>query len=123
MIDAAGNCGMQYIYNEKGWLVEVRSVGPDLKPLQVKAGWVISRNQLDDSGRVRRTTFHGLSEEPVLREGGYHGSMLNTTTMAMRSRTLILVWIRNLRCSLRASRFFVPPTIRMAMLLERPITD
>ncbi|MEY2482286.1 MAG: hypothetical protein QOK24_814 [Verrucomicrobiota bacterium] len=88
MIDAAGNCGMQYIYNEKGWLVELRSVGPDLKPLQVKEGWVISRNQLDTLGRVRRTTFHGLSEEPVLQKGGYHGldyqydehGNVNTTT-------------------------------------------
>lgn len=73
MIDFAGNCGMQYIYNEKGWLAEIRSVGPDLKPLQVKEGWVISRNQLDSLGRVRRTTFHGLTEEAVLQNNGYHG--------------------------------------------------
>lgn len=73
MIDFAGNCGMQYIYNEKGWLAEIRSVGPDLKPLQVKEGWVISRNQLDGLGRVRRTTFHGLNEEAVLQKNGYHG--------------------------------------------------
>src|SRR4051812_27211247 len=28
MIDNAGNCGLQVVYNDKGWMTEVRSIGP-----------------------------------------------------------------------------------------------
>lgn len=73
MIDNAGNCGIQLIYNDKGWQTESRSIGPDLQPMRVKEGWTVARNQLDDLGRVRRTSYYGLSGEPVLHKEGYHG--------------------------------------------------
>lgn len=73
MIDNAGNCGLQAIYSEKGLLMEARSIGPDLKPMRVIDGWVVAKYQYDSFGRSRRTTYHGLKDEPVLHKDGYHG--------------------------------------------------
>jgi hypothetical protein len=73
MIDTAGNCGMEAVYNEKGWLTEARSVGPDLKPMPVKDGWTVYKNDCDEFGRAYRTTYYGLKAEPVLHKEGYHG--------------------------------------------------
>ena len=73
MIDNAGNCGLILIYNEKGWMKEVRSIGPDLKPMPLKDGWYISRNEYDSLGRATRTTYHGVNGEAVLHKDGYHG--------------------------------------------------
>ena len=74
MIDDAGNCGMQTKYDKNGYDVEDTSVGPDLKPLPVKDGYVINKNQYDGFGRLRRITFHGVNGEPVLsKTDGYHG--------------------------------------------------
>ena len=38
MIDNAGNCGIEVIYNDKGWLVEARSWGR-LETNAGKDGW------------------------------------------------------------------------------------
>ena len=73
MIDTAGNCGIEIVYNDKGWLIEARSVGPDLKPMPVKDGWTVFKNDCDELGRPRRTTYYGLKDEPVLHKEGYHG--------------------------------------------------
>jgi hypothetical protein len=73
MIDNAGNCGIEVIYNDKGWLIEARSVGPDLKPMPVKDGWAVLKNECDELGRARRTTYYGLKGVPVLHKEGYHG--------------------------------------------------
>jgi hypothetical protein len=73
MKDNAGNCGMQVKYDKNGWDVEERSVGPDLKPMPLKDGYVIRKNQYDGSGRPHRITFHGMNGEPVVSIDGYHG--------------------------------------------------
>jgi phage protein U len=74
VIDNAGNCGMEAKYDEHGWDVEERSVGPDLKPRPVKDGWVIVKSQFDRYGRLHRMTFHGAKGEPVVsKKNGYHG--------------------------------------------------
>jgi hypothetical protein len=73
MLDATGNCGLQVIYDEKGFLTEIRSIGPDLKPMPVKDGWYVSRSEVDAFGRVLRGTYHGARGEPVLHKDGYHG--------------------------------------------------
>ncbi|HVF72772.1 MAG TPA: hypothetical protein VM940_14310 [Chthoniobacterales bacterium] len=73
MIDTAGNCGLQVTYNEKGWMKEVRSIGPDLKPMPVKDGWYTSKYEYDNLGRSTRTTYHGDKDEPILHKDGYHG--------------------------------------------------
>jgi YD repeat-containing protein len=73
MIDNAGNCGMEVIYNDKGWLMEGRSLGPDLKPMPVKDGWAVFKNECDELGRAWRSTYYGLKGEPVLHKEGYHG--------------------------------------------------
>ncbi|MDP9098278.1 MAG: AAA family ATPase [Verrucomicrobiota bacterium] len=75
MIDNAGNCGLVIFYNDKGWMAEVRSLGPDLKPMPVKEGWYSSRNEFDALGRSTRTTYHGANGEPVLHKDGYHGML------------------------------------------------
>ena len=73
MIDTAGNCGMQLIYNDKGWLIEEQSVGPDLKPMPVKEGFTVYKSECDDLGRTIRGTYYGLKGEPILNKNGYHG--------------------------------------------------
>ncbi|PZR73303.1 MAG: hypothetical protein DLM73_11085 [Chthoniobacterales bacterium] len=99
MIDDAGNCGMQLIYNEKGWLVERRSVGPDLKPMPLTEGWVMARNQSDEFGRLRRALFYGLNNEPIIVKGGYrgweteydaHGNPLTTTYLGLDGKPIFL---------------------------------
>src|SRR5438552_1188272 len=76
MKDNSGNCGMQVKYDKNGWDVEESSVGPDLKPMPLKAGYVIRKNQYDGSGRLRRITFHGINGELVVSNDGYHGREL-----------------------------------------------
>src|ERR1043165_984831 len=39
MLDSTGICGLRVTYDEKGLIKEVRSIGPDLKPMPVKDGW------------------------------------------------------------------------------------
>jgi YD repeat-containing protein len=74
MIDTSGNCGMEAKYDNTGWEVEEMSVGPDLKPMPLKDGYVIAKMQYDQYGRLEQTTFHGLKGEPVvLKKSGYHG--------------------------------------------------
>lgn len=75
MIDNVGNCGLMITYNDKGWMNEVRSIGPDLKPMPVKDGWYTYRNEFDALGRSTRTTYHGDKGEPVLHKDGYHGML------------------------------------------------
>ena len=78
MKDNAGNCGMQIKYDKNGWDVEERSVGPDLKPMPLKYGYVIYKKQYDGFGRPCRITFHGVNGEPVLSENdGYHGQEID----------------------------------------------
>jgi len=73
MIDNAGNCGLILTYNDKGWMTEVHSIGPDLKPMPVKDGWYFSKDEQDALGRSIRTTYYGAKGEPVLHKDGYHG--------------------------------------------------
>ena len=73
MVDNAGNSGMKVKYDEKGRDVEDISVGPDLKPMLVKDGYVICKNEYDSLGRPRRVTYHGFKGEPVQHRSGYHG--------------------------------------------------
>jgi len=73
MIDNAGNCGLVITYNDKGWMSEVHSIGPDLKPMPVKDGWYLSKDEQDAFGRSIRTTYYGANGEPVLHKDGYHG--------------------------------------------------
>jgi phage protein U len=74
VIDNAGNCGVEAKYDEHGWDVEERSVGPDLKPRPVKDGWVIVKSQFDRYGRLHRMTYYGAKGEPVVsKKDGYHG--------------------------------------------------
>src|SRR5439155_1375186 len=62
-------------YNEKnGLLLQEKSVGTDELPSPVKEGWVISKYEYDDFGRMIRNTLHGIKEEPVVdKKAGYHG--------------------------------------------------
>ena len=64
---------MEAKYDNHGWEVEERSVGPDLKPMPLKDGCVIAKMQYDRYGRLERMTFHGLKGEPVVSKNGYHG--------------------------------------------------
>jgi len=73
MIDNTGNCGMEISYNAQALIREQRSIGPDLKPMPVKDGWAICKNEYDNSGRLHRRTFYGLNEQPVLHKDGNHG--------------------------------------------------
>lgn len=73
MIDSAGNCGLQVIYNDKALVAETRSLGPDLEPMPLKEGWYTSRTEYDEFGRSRRITYHGPKGETVLHKDGYHG--------------------------------------------------
>jgi hypothetical protein len=73
MIDNAGNCGLEVIYDKTGGMAEVRSIGPDLKPMPVKDGWFVTKYENDSFGRSHRVTFHGLQGEPVLHRDGNHG--------------------------------------------------
>jgi hypothetical protein len=74
MIDNSGNGGMEVKYDNNGWEVEERSVGPDLKPMPLKDGYVIAKMRYDRYGRLERMTFHGLNGEPVVsKKNGYHG--------------------------------------------------
>ncbi len=45
MIDNSGNGGMEVKYDNNGWEVEETSVGPDLKPMPLKDGYVIAKMQ------------------------------------------------------------------------------
>jgi eukaryotic-like serine/threonine-protein kinase len=74
MIDNDGNSGMQSKYDEKGYDIEETSVGPDLRPLPLKDGYVTRKYQYDSFGRLRRTTYHGVNGKPVRsKKDGYHG--------------------------------------------------
>jgi hypothetical protein len=73
MIDNVGNCGMRVTFNEKGFMTEAHSLGPDLQPMPVKDGWVILKQRSDDLGRALGGTYYGLKGEPVLHREGYHG--------------------------------------------------
>ena len=75
IIDNAGNSGMKVKYDEKGRDVEDISVGPDLKPMFVKDGYVICKNQYDSLGRPHRITITASREsrsniEAVIMAGG-----------------------------------------------------
>ena len=73
MLDDAGNCGLIATFNAKGWEIEERSVGPDLKQMPLKDGWVINRFQYDEIGRLRLITYYDAAGRPVLHKNGYHG--------------------------------------------------
>ena len=73
MVDNAGNCGMLISYNEKGLEIESRSVGPDLKSMPLKEGYVVTRTRYDAFGRLRERTYYAASGEPVLHKDGCHG--------------------------------------------------
>ncbi len=73
MLDDAGNCGLIATFNAKGWEIEARSVGPDLKQMPLKDGWVINRFQYDEIGRLRLITYYDAAGRPVLHKNGYHG--------------------------------------------------
>jgi len=99
MIDNAGNCGLVLTYNDKGWMTEVHSIGPDLKPMPVKDGWYFSKDEQDALGRSIRTTYYGAKDEPVLHKDGYHGMEPNTTARVTRPRRSTWVLMESLRCS------------------------
>lgn len=72
-IDNVGNCGLQINYDNNGRMIEARSIGPDLKPMQVKDEWYTAKYENDSFGRPVRITYYGGKGEPVFHKQGYHG--------------------------------------------------
>jgi hypothetical protein len=109
MIDSAGNCGLQITYDEKGLEVEARSIGPDLKPMPLKDGWIVAKYQYDDQERLHRTTYYGLQDEAILQKDGYHGwegewddygNQISATYLGLDGKpTLLAVGIAQIRSS------------------------
>lgn len=71
MIDAHGNCGMEYERDALGNTRVARSFDTTGKPIAVKSGYVGYKASFDDHGRQTEFAFFDEAGKPVVTKSGY----------------------------------------------------